>query len=199
MDLETLLLNNVGMSKESCKVLSTYAKNSAPMNIKRLELYNNMSGDEGAIEIAAVLQCCPLLEVFRWASNRSNEAGALALCESLKLCTHMRRLELKDNYFGEDGGEPLSKAIEGMPELKELILADLMIEEEGLIPIFQVLKEQSIRLRVLDVSLNCMAAEAVEQLTDILPEQEELEELAMGGNYLGSEVCCVGVHEEEEK
>lgn len=179
-------------------MLSTYAKNSAPMNIKRLELYNNMSGDEGAIEIASVLQCCPLLEVFRWASNRSNEAGALALCESLKLCPCMKRLELKDNYFGEDGGEPLSRAIECMPNLKELILADLMIEEEGLVPVFQVIKDKAIRLRLLDVSLNCMTTEAISQLIDTLPEQEELEELLMGGNYLGSELCCVGSESERQ-
>ena len=67
------------MSKESCKILSQFAKNTAPMSLKRLELYNNMSGDEGAIAIAEVIACCPHLEVFRWASNRSNEEGARAL------------------------------------------------------------------------------------------------------------------------
>ena len=81
------------MSKESCKVLSQYAKNTAPMNLKRLELYNNMSGDEGAIEIASVISVCPRLEVFRWASNRSNEEGARALSEALLNCPRMRRLQ----------------------------------------------------------------------------------------------------------
>ena len=130
------------MSKESCKILSQFAKNTEPMSIKRLELYNNMSGDEGAIAIAEVIACCPHLEVFRWASNRSNEEGARALCTSLQQCHAIHRLEFKDNYFGESGGEFLSQALVEMPHLSELVLADLMIEEEGLIPVFHVADER---------------------------------------------------------
>lgn len=181
------------MSKESCKILSQFAKNTAPMSIKRLELYNNMSGDEGAIAIAEVIACCPHLEVFRWASNRSNEEGARALCTSLQQCHAIRRLEFKDNYFGESGGEFLSQALVEMPQLSELVLADLMIEEEGLIPVFRTLQTNEIRLRILNVSLNCMSSEALEALMAILPEQTALEELDVGGNYFGSLSCCVAV------
>ena len=179
------------MSKESCRVLSQYAKNTAPMNLKRLELYNNMSGDEGAIEIASVISVCPHLEVFRWAFNRSNEKGARALSEALLNCPKMRRLEFKDNYFGEDGGKFLSKVLECMKDLKELVLADLLIEEDGLIPLLRTIVSQELNLRVIDLSLNCMSTEALQQLVDILPSQSELEELDLGGNYLGSESCRV--------
>ena len=173
------------MSKESCKILSQFAKNTAPMSLKRLELYNNMSGDEGAIAIAEVIACCPHLEVFRWASNRSNEEGARALCTSLQQCHSIRRLEFKDNYFGEAGGEFLSQALAEMPNLRELVLADLMI------PVFRTLQANETRLRILNVSLNCMSSEALDALMAILPEQTELEELDVGGNYFGSLSCCV--------
>ena len=163
------------------------------MSIKRLELYTNMSGDEGAIAIAEVIACCPHLEVFRWASNRSNEEGARALCTSLQQCHAIHRLEFKDNYFGESGGEFLSQALVEMPQLSELVLADLMIEEEGLIPVFRTLQTNEIRLRILNVSLNCMSSEALEALMAILPEQTALEELDVGGNYFGSLSCCVAV------
>ena len=80
-----------------------------------------------------------------------------------------------------------------MPQLSELVLADLMIEEEGLIPVFRTLQTNEIRLRILNVSLNCMSSEAREALMAILPEQTALEELDVGGNYFGSLSCCVVV------
>ena len=123
--MEVLLFNNDGMSVDSCKNLLDIVGETTPMNIKRMEFYNNMSGDAGAKHISELLTLLPHIESFRWSSTRTNEEGALALCESLSHCPALRRLEIKDNYFGEDCGEALSGAISQMPHLEELILVDL--------------------------------------------------------------------------
>lgn len=120
-----LLFNNDGMSVDSCKNLLDIVGETTPMNIKRMEFYNNMSGDAGAKHISQLLHLLPNMESFRWSSTRTNEEGALALCESLCHCPALRRLEIKDNYFGEDLGEALSRAIQHMPHLEELTLVDL--------------------------------------------------------------------------
>lgn len=123
--MEVLLFNNDGMSVDSCKNLLDIIGETSPMNIKRIEFFNNMSGDEGAKHISELLTLLPHIESFRWSSTRTNEEGALALCESLSHCSDLRRLEIKDNYFGESCGESLGRAIEQMPHLEELVLVDL--------------------------------------------------------------------------
>ena len=125
MELEVLLFNNDGMSSEACANLFTIVNKSAPMNIKRIEFYNNMSGDAGAISIASLLECLPYLEVFRWSTTRTNEEGAFAICQALAHCPAIRRLEIKDNYFGENCGELLATAIGNMKNLEHLILSDI--------------------------------------------------------------------------
>ena len=125
MDLEVLLFNNDGMSADACQNLYEIIKKHAPMNIKRIEFHNNMSGDAGATTVAGIIECLPKLEVFRWSATRTNEEGSLALCKALANCPNMRELIICDNYFGEDLGEVAASTIANMKGLKTLILSDL--------------------------------------------------------------------------
>ncbi len=125
MDLEVLLFNNDGMSADACQNLYEIIKKHAPMNIKRIEFHNNMSGDAGATAVAGIIECLPKLEVFRWSATRTNEEGSLALCKALANCPNMRELIICDNYFGEDLGEVAASTIANMKGLKTLILSDL--------------------------------------------------------------------------
>lgn len=125
MDLEVLLFNNDGMSADACQNLFEIIKKHAPMNIKRIEFHNNMSGDAGATSVAGIIECLPKLEVFRWSATRTNEEGSMALCKALTNCPHMRELIIRDNYFGEDLGTVAATMISNMKELKTLVLSDL--------------------------------------------------------------------------
>ena len=53
--MEVVLFNNDGMSVDSCKNLLDIVSETSPMNIKRIEFYNNMSGDAGAKHISELL------------------------------------------------------------------------------------------------------------------------------------------------
>ena len=125
MNLEVLLFNNDGMSADACQNLYEIIKQHAPMNIKRIEFHNNMSGDAGAKSVAGIIECLPQLEVFRWSGTRTNEEGHRALCDALIHCQEMRELYISDNYFGEDMGEQAANTIGSMKKLKKLVLADL--------------------------------------------------------------------------
>lgn len=113
------------MSVDSCENLLKIIRNNSSMNIKRLEFFNNMSGDKGAKHIAELLSLLPHIEYFRWSSTRTNEEGAIALCHALARCPALRHLEIVDNYFGEDCGALLADAVRNMPHLSELMLVDL--------------------------------------------------------------------------
>lgn len=68
-------------SPQACQILSEYL--SGHENIKKLRLYNNMSGNEGAFAIADILSSSTGIEEFRMASSRVGHEGGAALTRSL--------------------------------------------------------------------------------------------------------------------
>lgn len=120
-----LLFNTDGMSADACENIRSIISEHGPLNIKRLEFHDNMSGNDGAKAIADAIRFLPNLEYFRWSGARSGEEGSIALCRALATCHAMRHLEFNDNYFGEDCGDVLAETIEPMDKLEDLILSDL--------------------------------------------------------------------------
>lgn len=51
----------MGLSVHACRAVADLL--AAPSRLRRLQLYNNMSGDEGACHIANLLARAPQLEV----------------------------------------------------------------------------------------------------------------------------------------
>lgn len=77
-----MALQNVGCSVKACTALDVLL--SPPvLALRRLHLYNNMSGDEGAQAIARVLQRCPHMADFKMASSRVGEEGGVAIANAL--------------------------------------------------------------------------------------------------------------------
>ena len=120
-----LLFNTDGMSADACENIRSIISEHGPLNIKRLEFHDNMSGNDGAKAIADAIRFLPNLEYFRWSGARSGEEGSIALCRALSTCHAMRHLEFNDNYFGEDCGDVLAETVEPMDKLEDLILSDL--------------------------------------------------------------------------
>ncbi len=56
-------LQNVGLSVHACRAVGEMLSGAAAQRLRRLQLFNNMSGDEGATHIATLLQSAPKLEV----------------------------------------------------------------------------------------------------------------------------------------
>lgn len=79
--LEFLSLQNVGCSVHACKALSELLPESSAL--AGLHLFNNMSGDEGASHVAALLARCPAMADFKMASSRVGPAGGISLAKAL--------------------------------------------------------------------------------------------------------------------
>lgn len=80
--LGALALQNVGCSVHACAALQELLPAGA-CSLARLALFNNMSGDEGAGHIAALLGRCPGMADFRMASSRVGPAGGIRLAQAL--------------------------------------------------------------------------------------------------------------------
>ena len=67
--LESIAFGNVGCSIHGCRAVDELLQNTG--SLKRLHLYNNMSGDEGAAAIARLLARSPQV---RWGSRRMGQS-----------------------------------------------------------------------------------------------------------------------------
>lgn len=71
----------MGASVHACKAVAELLVHTSAL--KGMHLFNNMSGDEGASFIAAVLGRSPAMADFKMASSRVGPAGGIALAKGL--------------------------------------------------------------------------------------------------------------------
>lgn len=76
-----MAFQNVGASIMACQAIAELI--TQPGSLRALQLYNNMSDDEGAAAIAGLLARAPLMADFRMASSRVGAAGGIALAQAL--------------------------------------------------------------------------------------------------------------------
>jgi large subunit ribosomal protein L31/Ran GTPase-activating protein 1 len=79
--IESLAFQNDGISTHAAAALLEILPN--PASLKRLQLYNNMSGDEGAYAIATIVARAPGMQDFRMSSSRVDRNGGMALAQAL--------------------------------------------------------------------------------------------------------------------
>jgi hypothetical protein len=101
--LEFLSLQNVGASVHACKALGELLVHTQALS--GLHLFNNMSGDEGAGHIGALLARCPAMATFKMASSRVGPEGGIALAKGLSA---------SESCFG--GAEVLGEERSGLAE-----------------------------------------------------------------------------------
>lgn len=79
--LESIAFQNVGCSVKACAALDELL---APLSsLRRIALYNNMSGDEGAASIARIVAHSPHMQDFKMVSSRVGPEGGAALADAL--------------------------------------------------------------------------------------------------------------------
>lgn len=181
--LRSLRVCNNGMSAAAAEQLSRLV---AASKLELLHYYNNMSGDDGAVAVAKLLDGAPGLVDLRFSGTRAGRPGSLAIATSLKPLRKLVKLDLVDNVLGGEGGVAIAAFLEhAKPPLKHLDLRDCSLGDEGFAPIATALMEaETIVLMVLDVSGNELTAESAK----VLPVRivANLEILAIEENELGS-------------
>lgn len=181
--LRSLRVCNNGMSAAAAEQL---ARLVAASRLELLHYYNNMSGDDGAVAVAKLVDGAPGLVDFRFSGTRAGRTGSLAIATSLKPLNKLVKLDLVDNVLGEQGGAAIATFLShAKPPLKHLDLRDCSLGDEGFAPIATALIEaETIALMVLDVSGNELTAESAKALPVRIVAN--LETLAIEENELGS-------------
>ena len=182
--LNYLSLENDGISVHAAKALDEIIGDNA-INLRGLQLWNNMSDDEGALAIANIVSRARHLEEFRMASSRVKEEGCAALCQILKECVKLKSIDLSDNPFGEDvTGPSVASSIEGK-SLRKFVLNDMCLGDEGAEFIVKALHSSCATLEALELSGNELTSKACNSVVvNVLSASASLTKLALADNEL---------------
>eukprot|EP01138_Halocafeteria_seosinensis_P009475 gb/GECG01009683.1/.p1 GENE.gb/GECG01009683.1/~~gb/GECG01009683.1/.p1 ORF type:complete len:445 (+),score=79.45 gb/GECG01009683.1/:1-1335(+) len=187
--LEEVYFCNDGISAESAQTIADLLLYRTPTTLKRIEFFNNMSGSDGAIAIARLVEASPQLEYFRFSSSRGGKEGGEALANALNNTKNLQHLDLHDNTLGVVTGKALARPLLKQPNLLYLDLGDISLEQEGLEYVASaVLKGPCCHtLEYLDLSTNDVEGEEAAQVVAALLRQlRRLRVVKLEGNEFGN-------------
>ncbi|RMZ56137.1 hypothetical protein APUTEX25_004561, partial [Auxenochlorella protothecoides] len=183
--LERLAFGNVGCSVHGCAALDELLP--APAALRALRLYNNMSGDEGARHIAALLRRAPALQEFSMVSSRVGTDGGAALFAALAgRGDTLLSLDLHDNPITHEALPQLLNLLAAAPKLRVLNLTDTGLGDVGTAAVLRTLGKVQPPLESLHLALNELARRSAGALAEVLPHLTSLRELDLRENELGS-------------
>eukprot|EP00236_Picocystis_salinarum_P004363 CAMPEP_0183826332 /NCGR_PEP_ID=MMETSP0807_2-20130328/1641_1 /TAXON_ID=88271 /ORGANISM="Picocystis salinarum, Strain CCMP1897" /LENGTH=532 /DNA_ID=CAMNT_0026071437 /DNA_START=61 /DNA_END=1659 /DNA_ORIENTATION=- len=181
-NIEELYLENIGCSHDACIALRELL--AAPEKLKKLQLHNNMTGDEGATELAAIIRRAPNLEHLRITSSRVGEEGGQEIAQALMGSCKLKALDLQDNLLGEATAH-LANALLSHPDLEVLNLSYNCMEDEGADALATCLQTGKDRLRELHVAGNDISEDGIRNLAVALGKAPALQMLNFAENALG--------------
>lgn len=184
--LESIAFQNVGASVHGCAAVNELLQCTG--SLKRLHLLNNMSGDEGAQSIAAVLARSPAMEDFKMASSRVGADGGNALAQALASAgTALVSLDVHDNPMTSDIGESLAAVLQQHAGLKRLNLNDTCLGDDGVATVAEALQSGAPLLEELEMELNEVTQEGASALAAALKGKKALRRLNLKENELEDE------------
>ncbi|XP_042608165.1 NACHT, LRR and PYD domains-containing protein 12-like [Cyprinus carpio] len=167
--LNTLILNNSGITEEGCHVLAA-ALNSNPSNLKELDLSKNNLGNSGMKIILTLfenVQC--RLEKLKLNFISITGEGCAALASAFN--SNLRDLDLSENQLGNLGVTEISSLLRNSQcTLQILRLSNCSITEEGYKALSSALRSNPSHLIELDLTENDPGQSGVKQLSDLLQD-----------------------------
>ncbi|KAL1251652.1 hypothetical protein QQF64_019448, partial [Cirrhinus molitorella] len=167
--LNTLLLNNSGITEEGCHVLAT-ALNSNPSNLTELDLSENKLGNSGMKSILTLFENVKCrLEKLKFNCISLTDEGCAALASALN--SNLRELDLCGNMLGNSGVTEISSLLRhSQCTLQILRLSDCSITEEGYKALASALRSNPSHLIELDLTGNDPGQSGVKELNDLLQD-----------------------------
>jgi len=181
--LESLTLQNVGLSVHACRALADLLPN--PEGLKKLHLANNMSDDEGAKSIGQLLAKAPNMQDFKMWYCRVKGPGGSALAHGLSASTHLISIDLGGNPMGPGVAGDLAAALTQQQNQRVLRLGDTLLENEGVSLICTALSHTAPYLEELDLSLNELTAEGAVAVARCIMGKPGITKLNLRENELG--------------
>lgn len=190
--LHRLLFCNNGISAAAAGVIAEEIMlqngKDVTSTLKEFQFYNNMSGHEGCLAIANVLNRCSNLTVFRYASARAGFEASQALAQSIaQNLRQLKSLDVSDCSFEDDGAVQLADAVRQQKQLQYLKLRDASLGCEGAELVLEALNESGIQLLELDLSGNELMDEGLAIVGSLLQSQKSLKVLRLDENEITSE------------
>ncbi|XP_029938439.1 NACHT, LRR and PYD domains-containing protein 3-like [Salarias fasciatus] len=154
--LETLRLENCGLSERSCGALSSVLS-SQSSSLTHLDLSNNDLQDSGVKLISAGLESSHCkLEALSLSGCLVSEEGCASLVSAVRSkSSHLTELDLSYNHPGDSGVKLLSAAVEDPHcKLETLRFKFPVSSEEGCASLVSAVRSKSSHLTELDLSYN---------------------------------------------
>ena len=178
--LEKLHLNNNNIGVAGIKSICESLQHKA---LKLLQLDDLGMIEEVAGDIAAVIDCNPLLEYIYLGNNRLHSNGAKVILNSLKNKKKFKALGLNNNGISEDIVDDVVQFVTSNPELEELLLNNNSIGTTGVISICRCIKDIS-ALRVFNLTNNNISNKATDAFVSVIEPNTALEEISLDDNIL---------------
>jgi Ran GTPase-activating protein (RanGAP) involved in mRNA processing and transport len=148
-----------------------------------LDLHRNKIGDEGAVQIAAVLKENTALTSLDLRHNHIESKGAIQIAAALKGNTTLTSLNLKKNGIGEEGAMQITSALKENKTLTSLDLGWNGIGDKCAIQIASALKANT-TLTSLDLGGNYIGDAGILQIASTLKENTTLTSLGLKYNNI---------------
>jgi Ran GTPase-activating protein 1 len=181
--LEGISFLNNGISEQAARAISELL--ASPTTLKKYHLDKNMTGDEGTVHIAAVLERATGIEDFKMAGSRFTSDGALMLAKALLHGSSLKKLNLTDNNVNEEGGEAFLEVFKKHTKLEYLNLEATALGEEVTGKVTQVVAESCPDLETLILSANDILREGVDSVAEGISKMRKLKVLKITDNELG--------------
>ncbi|DBA01317.1 TPA: hypothetical protein N0F65_001822 [Lagenidium giganteum] len=189
--LRRLLFCNNGISAAAAAVIAQeIILQNGPSKMSTLEefhFYNNMSGHDGCVAVAKVLNKLVNLTAFRYASARAGLEASEELARNInEHLRHLKSLDVSDCSFEDGGVTQLAEAIGKQKDLQVLKLRDASLGPDGVESVMQAIADNGLQLVELDLSGNELADDGIAALARLLKTQNALRVLRLDENEITS-------------
>lgn len=160
-------------------------------SLRELRLEGNRIGAAGAMALARALTVNEALETLTLALNPIGPDGAKALASAIKHNPTLAHLDLADCGIGDEGAEALGNALRSNTALRTLRLQGNAIGAKGAAALAGAVQINPAGLRVLNLRLNQLDADAAAHLLEAVRHAKTTPEAGPGLHALDLEQCHV--------
>ena len=150
--------------------------------LRKLCLSNVSITDEVADDIAAVISCICLQELYL-SSNNFQSSDTIKIAKSLQKISSLTKLYINHNNITHEAANDIAAAISCNINLQELNLGSNNLQTSGIIKIAKSLQRISL-LTKLYINNNNVTDEAADDIAAAISCNIHLQELNLGNNYL---------------
>ncbi|XP_076812212.1 uncharacterized protein LOC143459118 [Clavelina lepadiformis] len=167
--IEELVIGECNISASGIKSISD-AISKLPEPMKKLNLYGNNLGDDGASHIST---CLSKIEELHIGRCKISASGIKSISDAIsKLPEPMKKLDLRVNNLGDDGASHISTCLS---KIEELDIGRCNISESGIKSISDAISKLPEPMKKLDLWDNNLGDDGASHISNCLSKIEELD------------------------